>query len=123
VRNIILSVAVNLDGYIEGANGEYDWCIIDKDYSLKDFLTTLIQLLFDGNTYKMSPEMEGGPAGFPKFKEYIFSTTLSSVKKGAILIKGNVKREVEKIKKEKRKRHLAFRWRRIEDLTNESGAG
>ncbi|MGO8055813.1 dihydrofolate reductase family protein, partial [Rhizobium leguminosarum] len=32
-----------------------------------------------------------------------FSTTLDSVKKGAILIKGDIKKEVDKIKKEKGK--------------------
>ena len=47
--------------------------------------------------------MEGGPPGFPKFNEYIFSTTLDKVKDGATLIKGNTKTEVEKIKKEKGK--------------------
>jgi len=51
----------------------------------------------------MSSEMEGGPPGFPKFKECIFSTTLNKVKEGATLIKGNIKTEVEKIKKERGK--------------------
>jgi hypothetical protein len=51
----------------------------------------------------MSLEMEGGPVGFPKFKEYIFSTTLDKVKDGATLIKRDTKAEVEKIKEEKGK--------------------
>jgi len=51
----------------------------------------------------MSSEMEGGPPGFPKFKEYVFSTTLSKVKESATLITSNIKTKVEKIKKEKGK--------------------
>ena len=51
----------------------------------------------------MSLGMEGGGSGFPKFKEYIFSTTLTNVKEGAALIKGNIKNEVEKIKNDKGK--------------------
>jgi dihydrofolate reductase len=47
--------------------------------------------------------LEGGIQGFPTFKEYIFSTTLDKVKEGAILIKGNIRDEVEKIKKQKGK--------------------
>ena len=47
--------------------------------------------------------MEGGSAGFPKFKEYIFSTTLDKVKEGATLIKEDIKTKVEKIKTEKGK--------------------
>jgi dihydrofolate reductase len=43
------------------------------------------------------------PGSFPKFKEYIFSTTLDNVKEGATLIKSKIKIEVENIKKEKGK--------------------
>ncbi|MBP1996225.1 dihydrofolate reductase [Paenibacillus eucommiae] len=28
-RRIILDLAVTLDGFIEGKNGEIDWCIMD----------------------------------------------------------------------------------------------
>ena len=42
-------------------------------------------------------QIGGGPPGFPKFKEYIFSTTLNKVKKGATLIKDNVKTQVQKV--------------------------
>jgi dihydrofolate reductase len=100
MRKVILSVAVSLDGFIEGPNGEYDWCFMDQDYSLKEFFSRLDTIFVGRKTYEMSAEMEGGPPGFPKFKEYIFSTTLDKVKAGATLIKGDIKREVEKIKKE-----------------------
>ena len=99
MRKIILSVAVSVDGFIEGPNGEYDWCFTDKDYSLKEFFKRFDTIFVGRKTYEMSSEMEGGPAGFPKFKEYIFSTTLDKVKEGATLIKGDIKTEIEKIKK------------------------
>ena len=103
MRKVILAVAVSLDGFIEGPNGEYDWCFTDQDYSLNDFFKRLDTIFVGRKTYEMSSEMEGGPAGFPKFKEYIFSNTLGKVKEGATLIKGNIKTEVEKIKKERGK--------------------
>ena len=31
MRRIILGLAVSLDGYIEGPNGEYDWCLTDQE--------------------------------------------------------------------------------------------
>ncbi len=37
MRKIILGVAVSLDGYIEGPNGEYDWYVIDPDIALTNF--------------------------------------------------------------------------------------
>ena len=103
MRKVILGLAVSLDGFIEGPNGEYDWCFTDPDYSLKDFFKRFDTIFVGRKTYEMSSEMEGGGAGFPKFKEYIFSTTLDKVKQGATLIKGDIKTEVEKIKNGKGK--------------------
>jgi dihydrofolate reductase len=103
MRKIILGLAVSLDGFIEGPNGEYDWCFTDQDYGLKEFFKHVDTIFVGRKTYEMSLEMESGPAGFPKFKEYVFSTTLDKVKKGAILIKGDIQAEVGKIKKDKGK--------------------
>jgi len=103
MRKVILGVAISLDGFIEGPNGEYDWCFIDPDYNFTDFFKRIDTIFVGRKTYEMSSEMEGGGTGFPKFKEYIFSTTLDKVKKGATIIKGDIKTEVEKIKNEKGK--------------------
>ena len=102
MRKLILGVAVSLDGFIEGPKGEYDWCFTDPDYSLKDFFNRIDTIFVGRKTYEMSSEMEGGGAGFPKFKEYVFSTTLGKVKPGATLIKSNIKKEVQKIKNERK---------------------
>ncbi len=102
MRKLILGVAVSLDGFIEGPNGEYDWCFTDQDYGLSDFFKRIDTLFIGRKTYEMAQSAqsmgEAGGTGFPKFKEYIFSTTLTAVKDGAVLIKTNIKEEVEKIK-------------------------
>lgn len=103
MRKVILAVAVSLDSFIEGPNGEYDWCSPNEGYSLEEFFKRFDTIFVGRKTYEMSSEMEGGPAGFPKYKEYIFSNTLKKVKEGATLIKGDIKTEVEKIKKERGK--------------------
>jgi dihydrofolate reductase len=103
MRKVILGLAVSLDGFIEGPNGEYDWCLTDQDYGMKDFLKRIDATFVGRKTYEMSLAMEGSDAGFPKLREYVFSNTLESVKKDAILIKGDIKKEVEKIKNEKGK--------------------
>lgn len=104
MRKIILGLAVSLDGFIEGPNGEYDWCFTDQDYGMSDFFKRVDTLFIGRKTYEMAQSAqsmgEAGSAGFPKLKEYIFSTTLDKVKDGAILIKDNIKEEVEKIKKD-----------------------
>ena len=103
MRKVILGVAVSLDGFIEGPNGEYDWCFTDQDYGFSDFFNRIDTIFAGRKTYEMSLGIEGVGAEFPKFKEYIFSTTLDKVKVGATLIKDNIKTEVEKIKKERGK--------------------
>jgi len=49
----------------------------------------------------MASEMGRSPAGFLKFKEYIFSTRLEKVKSGVVLFREKVKEQVSKIKMEK----------------------
>jgi dihydrofolate reductase len=95
-----LGVAVSLDGFIEGPHGQYDWCVPDPDYNFNDFFNRFDTIFVGRKTYEMSAEMGDGPPGFPKFKEYVFSTTLDKVKDSATLIKGDTKNEVEKIKRE-----------------------
>ena len=104
MRKVILGLAVSLDGYIEGPNGEYDWCFTDQDYGLSNFFKRIDTAFIGRNTYEMTVAMgDNSGTGFPKLKEYVFSTTLDNVKEGATLIKGGTKTEVEKIKKEKGK--------------------
>ena len=100
MRKVILGVAVSLDGFIEGPNGEYDWCLTDQDYGLSDFFKRVDTIFVGRKSYEMSLGLEGGIEGFPTFKEYVFSTTLHTVKPGATLIKDNIHSEVEKIKNE-----------------------
>ena len=101
MRKIILGVAVSLDGLIEGPNGEYDWCFTDQDYGMSEFFNRVDTTFLGRKSYELTLAMgEEAVEGFPKMKEYIFSTTLSSVKDGAVLVKGDIKTEVEKIKNE-----------------------
>lgn len=99
-----MGLAVSLDGYIEGPNGEFDWCFTDQDYGMSNFFKKIDSIFIGRKSYEVAQSMgEVATGGFPKLKEYIFSTTLESVKDGAFLVKNNVKEEIEKIRKEKGK--------------------
>jgi len=41
MKKIVLDLAVFLDGFIEGANGEIDWCIMDEEMDFESFLSTI----------------------------------------------------------------------------------
>jgi dihydrofolate reductase len=110
MRKIILQVAVSLDSLIEGPNGEIDWCFMDQDYGMKDFLKQVDTLFIGRKTYELMLRMseEDSSLEFPKFKQYIFSTTLNEVKGDAVLIKDNIQSQVEKIKNENGKNIWLF---------------
>lgn len=104
MRKIVLGFAVSLDGFIEGPDGEYDWCFTDQDYGLVDFSKQVDTAFMGRKTYERILTMDGTNAvGFPHLKEYVFSSKLDKVKDGATLIRGDIKKEVLKIKEEKGK--------------------
>ena len=104
MRKLILGLAVSLDGFIEGPNGEYDWCFTDQDYGLSDLYKRVDAVFIGRRTYELILAMgENAGGSFPNMKEFIFSNTLEKVKDGAFLINGDIKTQVENIKKEKGK--------------------
>lgn len=52
-RRIILDLAVSLDGFIEGKNGEVDWCIMDPDMGFTDFLYQIDTILYGRKSYDL----------------------------------------------------------------------
>ncbi|MDF3002043.1 MAG: putative oxidoreductase [Bacillota bacterium] len=52
-RRVILDLAVTLDGFIEGKNGEVDWCIMDPDMGFPDFLTQIDTILYGRKSYDL----------------------------------------------------------------------
>jgi dihydrofolate reductase len=101
MRKVILHVAVSLDGFIEGPKGEYDWCLTDQDYGISDLFEKVDTLFIGRKTYDLMQSVgEAAWKGFPRMKQYIFSNTLDSVKGGAILVRGDITEQVNKIRRE-----------------------
>lgn len=100
MRKIILQLAVSLDGFIEGPNGEYDWCFTDQDYGLTEFFTRIDALFIGRKSYELLLNMgDNAIPGLPPLTEYIFSTTLKEARPGAVIINGSIEEEVQKIKR------------------------
>lgn len=103
MRKLILGLAITLDGYIEGPNGEYDWCFTDQDYGLNDFFERIDAMFIGRKSYEIAQqhaENNNGEVtpGMPALTEYVFSRTLKSVKEGAVLIAEDGIAEARKIK-------------------------
>jgi dihydrofolate reductase len=52
-RKVILDLAVTLDGFIEGKNGEVDWCILDAEMGFVDFLSTIDTIVYGRKSYDL----------------------------------------------------------------------
>lgn len=99
MRKLILGLAISLDGYIEGPNGEYDWCMTDQDYGMTAFFNRIDSMFIGRKSYELMESLgDAAMPGFPVLKEYVFSRTLINAKPGAVLIKENVEDEVHRIK-------------------------
>lgn len=66
MRKVVLDLAVTLDGFIEGPNGEIDWCILDDDMGFDTFLSSVDTILYGRVSYdawgNYQPESTAGAA-------------------------------------------------------------
>lgn len=97
----MLNLAVSLDGYIEGPNGEYDWCFTDQDYGMRNFLNRIDTIFIGRTSYELLQNMEDDP--FPGKKKYIFSNSLKDSNNSATIISGDIAKAVYDIKSKKGK--------------------
>ena len=102
MRKLILSVAVSLDGFIEGPNGEYDWCFMDQDYGMSAFFKSIDAIFMGRKSYELTQSMgTEAPNPWKGMKIYVFSNTLKSIKDmDAVLISGDIHDKVAAIKKD-----------------------
>jgi dihydrofolate reductase len=100
MRKIILGLAVSLDGFIEGPNGEYDWCFTDQDYGLSDFFKQIDTIFMGRKSYELSQNMEGENP-WKGMTTYVFSNSLLEVKgENVKLITGDIEKQINDLRKQ-----------------------
>ncbi|QNF32171.1 dihydrofolate reductase [Adhaeribacter swui] len=66
MRKVILDLATTLDGYIEGSNGEIDWCIMDDDMEFENFLNSIDTIFYGRVSYDLwgnyQPDSSASPS-------------------------------------------------------------
>jgi dihydrofolate reductase len=106
-RRILLDLAVTLDGFVEGENGEVDWCIMDSEMEFISFLNQIDTILYGRKSYDLwgkytleedsDTEKEMWELIHSKEK-YVFSRTQKGTDTKAVYINDNIVEEVNKLK-------------------------
>jgi dihydrofolate reductase len=60
MRKIVGGIAVSVDGYIGGPNGEYDWIVIDKEFDFSEHMKRFDSFFMGRKTYEMIMPLQGG---------------------------------------------------------------
>ena len=74
MRQLRYSVAMSLDGYIAGPNGEFDWIVIDPDIDFAAMYARYGGLVMGRRSYEVFVSTGGGEG--PELPTYVCSRTL-----------------------------------------------
>ena len=110
MRKVILDLAVTLDGFIEGPNGEVDWCIMDEEMGFHRFLSEIDTILYGRKSYDLWGEYIPSDTACEyeqqiwalvhSKKKIVFSTTRAETGKCIQYISHNIEAEIKKLKQE-----------------------
>lgn len=112
MRKVILDLAVTLDGFIEGPNGETDWCIMEDDMGFDEFLSSIDNIFYGRKSYdtwgNYQPEGDVSDSEILLWQQvhskrkYVFSSQ-SRNDENATFIQSDITGKVTELKKEKGK--------------------
>ena len=109
MRKVILDLAVSLDGFIEGPNGEVDWCIMEDDMGFDSFLASIDTIFYGRVSYDMwgnyqpdqtAPDTEKSVwAAVHAKQKFVFSSQAQQDGKSTF-INANIANEVAEMKRQ-----------------------
>lgn len=96
MRRLRLSVAMSLDGFIAGPNGEHDWIVMDPDIDFGALMGAFDTVLLGRKTYEAMRRR--GEPGMPGMQTYVFSRTLRQEDCPRVTVSGNPQATLAELK-------------------------
>jgi dihydrofolate reductase len=97
MRPICYNVAMSLDGYIAGPNGESDWIVVDPEIDFQALMNSFDTLLMGRRTFEAA--RTGGGGMTPGMNVVVVSRTLrSSDHPGITILADNLKDSVTRLR-------------------------
>jgi len=96
MRRIRFAVAMSLDGFIAGPNGESDWIAMDPDIDFREFMGTFDTLIMGRKTYERTRHLGG--AGMPGMQAYVVSRTLCQADCPGVIVADNPEETIATLK-------------------------
>lgn len=100
MRRVCYSVAMSLDGYIAGPQGEYDWIVIDPEIDFDAMFKRFDTVLMGRKSYDAAKRES---YGMPGPKTYVFSKTLRQADVPDATVSSDPARTVTELKRAKGK--------------------
>lgn len=112
MRKVIFEIAMSLDGFIEGPNGELDWVTDDDIITNSEIFPTGFDTIFFGRIAYERAEAHcltlsngsetayGFHDSLSNTRKYVFSRTLKHVPGNGMVINNNLPEEVQRIRDE-----------------------
>jgi dihydrofolate reductase len=97
MRRVRYSVAMTLDGYVAGPNGESDWIVIDPEIDFEALTSSFDTMLLGRKTYEAARQLGGAPA-MPGMQAYVLSSTLKQSDCPGVTVSDNARDMVAKLK-------------------------
>ncbi|HEY7497546.1 MAG TPA: dihydrofolate reductase family protein [Vicinamibacterales bacterium] len=100
MRLVRYGVAMSLDGYISGPNGEADWIVNDPDIDFAEIFSRFDTLLVGRKTFDAMRAMGGGEGSWPGVTSFVISRTMKPSEHPKVTIASDAAALVKKLKTE-----------------------